>query len=129
MRRAVLARLAQQVADASVGEDREAFEAERWPRPITTKTLEAVAIAGAHGHPGVDVEAVDLGAPRALAVAAVPVVVGIERGAGAAAQAHERPAEERELHARFERRERRGLIGALFGGAIVEETATTASRV
>jgi len=130
VRGAVLAGLSQQVGDTSIGEPRDAFEAERGTRAVAKQTLECVAIALGHGHTGVDVESKDLGAPRALAVTSVFVAerIQIELRGGGAVEACERRARregERELQAGFDRRELRRLVSAILFGPIVDELSTT----
>ena len=116
--RPILPGLAQEVRDAAVFEDREALEAEGRPCAVAAEALEPLAIAGLHDDASVDIEAVLLGDPRALCDAAMGVLLGV---AGALAEPQEGAAEEGQLHARFERRELGGLVGALLRGAVVEE--------
>ena len=116
MRRPVLARLAQEVGDASVRENRESLEAERWPRTVAAQPFEALAVAGLDGDPGVDIEPVHLGGPWALRDAAM-VVLDVVRGLP---DGQEGPAEQRELHARFERREKAPVheVRAVIAGGV-----------
>ncbi len=89
---------------------------------VAAQSLEPFAIAGVDEHPCMNVEAVDLGGPRALAAAAV-ILVRVEHDA--ATDAEEGPAEERQLHAGLESRDLRRLVGALLGGPFVEELAAS----
>jgi len=66
----------------------------------------------------VDVEAAHLPGPRTLLAPAVLVAILLDV---AASDAQERPAEERQLHAGFERRELRRLARPLLDGALVDE--------
>ena len=100
MRCAVLARLAQGVGDAPVGQDREALEAERGTGAVAAEPLESVAVALVDHDARVHVESVDLRRPGALAPGAVLVVLVGHRRA-VLVEAQEGPTEERGLHACF----------------------------
>ena len=122
VRGAVAARLAEEVGDAAIGQAREALEAERGPRAVSQEALEPVAIAGPHGDAGMDVEAEGLGCPRALGPGGE--ARGVHgHGSAVRGEAQERAAEERHLHAGFERRWLGGLVGALLGRPVLDEAA------
>src|ERR1019366_9891229 len=72
----VLARLAEPIHHAPVGEERQSLEAEGRSRAVAAQALEAVAIGSVHCDASVDVEAVHLGGPRAWATLVFDVVGG-----------------------------------------------------
>jgi len=73
------ARLGQEVRDAAVGQERKALQAEGRSRAVPKESLEALAIAGAHGGARVDIEPRGLGDPRALALGAEAIVLEAPR--------------------------------------------------
>ena len=82
-------------------------------RPVSTRPAEDV------GDADVDVEASGLGDPRFLRAASVLVVVDVFGGGGS--KAEDGAAEEGALHAGFERRDGRCLVGALRRRARVDD--------
>jgi hypothetical protein len=122
VRGAVASRLAEQVRDATVGQERDALERDGRARAVTTETLEAFAIAGADRDACMNVEATGLGRPGALDPGAEALVVDRHRRA-VRGEAQEGAAEERHLHARLERRRLGRLVGALRGRPLVDDAA------
>jgi len=75
VRSSPLAGFAKAVGNAAIGPNRETLEREGRARAVATEAFERRAIAGAEGDPGVEVEALHFGAPRALAPRAKAFVI------------------------------------------------------